>query len=120
MPATVVEEPLGIACVFSDGRRAAFRLDGLPEPQLARDLLVGLIELIHPHGTVDAAGSVEHFVSAIRHMVRTLAERGFSGGAGQLHRAKLRSSAEWASHCSSRRTGRRGRVRLSAAVRPLT
>ena len=89
MPARVVEEPLGIACVFSDGRRAAFRLDGLPEPRLARDLLVGLVELMHPHGTVAAPGSVEHFLSAIRHMVRWLATRGFAGGAAQLRRATL-------------------------------
>ena len=34
--------------------------------------------------------------------------------------AKLRSRAVWASHCSSSRTARRGRFRLSAAVRPLT
>src|SRR5665647_967622 len=32
----------------------------------------------------------------------------------------LRSSAEWTSHCCRRRAARRGRVRLSAAVRPLT
>ena len=102
MPASLVEQPLGIVCVFSDGSRAEFCLDGLAEPRLARDLLVGLAEprlardllvglaeLIHPHGTVDAAGSVRHFVSAIRHMVRVLAQRGFSGGADQLSRATL-------------------------------
>jgi len=89
MPAGLVEEPLGIACVFSDGSRGAFRLDGLPEPRLAWDLLVGLVELIHPHGSVDAAGSVQHYVLAIRNMVRVLAERGFAGGAGQLSKAKL-------------------------------
>jgi hypothetical protein len=89
MPASVVEEPLGIACVFSDGSRATFCLDRLPEPRLAQDLLVGLVELVHPHGSVDAAGSVQHYVRAIRHMVRVLAERGFAGGAGQLRRARL-------------------------------
>jgi hypothetical protein len=89
MPATLVEQPLGISCVFSGGRTAEFCLVGLPEPQLARDLMIGLIELIHPHGTVDSAGSVAHFVSAARGMVRTLAEQGFRGGAGQLSRAQL-------------------------------
>lgn len=89
MPAVLVEVPLGVTCVFSDGRRAEFCLDGLPEPRLARDLLIGLIELIHPHGSVDAPGSVMHFVGAARSMVRTLSERGFSGGAGQLSRAQL-------------------------------
>jgi hypothetical protein len=55
MPATVIDDPLGIECVFSDGSAARFDLDSLPCPELARDLLVGLVELIHPHGTVDAA-----------------------------------------------------------------
>jgi hypothetical protein len=58
MPACLAEEPLGIACVFSDGSRAEFGLDGLPAPRLAQDLLVGLVELVHPHGSVDAAGTV--------------------------------------------------------------
>ncbi len=89
MPASVVQDPLGIACVFSNGRRAEFTLDGLPEPRLTRDLLVGLVELIHPHGTVDTAKSVVEYVGAARNMVQTLAERGFAGGAGQLGRAAL-------------------------------
>jgi hypothetical protein len=56
---------------------------------LARDLLTGLVELIHPHGTVNAASSVDFFVRALRNMVTTLAERGFLGGAGQLTRPQL-------------------------------
>jgi hypothetical protein len=89
MPACLAEEPLGIACVFSDGSRAEFGLDGLPAPRLAQDLLVGLVELVHPHGSVDAAGTVGHYVLAVRNMVRALAVRGFAGGAGHLSRAKL-------------------------------
>ena len=56
MPATLTGDLLGIECVFSDGSAARFELDGLPCPELARDLLTGLAELIHPHGTVDSAG----------------------------------------------------------------
>ena len=41
MPATLLEDPLGIECVFSDGSAARFELDGLPCPELARDLLGG-------------------------------------------------------------------------------
>lgn len=89
MPATLVEEPLGLTCVFSDGRTVEVCLGELPGPRLARDLMIGLIELIHPHGTVDSAGSVEHYVSAARAMVRTLSEQGFRGGAEQLTRAGL-------------------------------
>ncbi|MGD9960481.1 hypothetical protein [Nocardioides sp.] len=89
MPAVLDEKPLGIACVFSDGSTAEFTLDGLPCPELAHDLLVGLVELIHPHGTVDAAGSVNHYVQSIRDMARKLAGRGFTGGAADLRRAQL-------------------------------
>src|SRR5216684_2412688 len=89
MPTMLVEEPLGIWCVFSDGSRAEFSLDGLPNPRLARDLAAGLVELIHPHGSVDAAGSVDHYVRSLRMMVRTLAGQGFGGGAGDLRRGRL-------------------------------
>lgn len=89
MPATITEEPLGIACVFSNGTRTEFTVDGLPNPRLARDLLVGLAELIHPHGTVNAASSVDFFVRALRNMVTTLAARGFADGAAQLTRPQL-------------------------------
>jgi hypothetical protein len=89
MPARLLENPLGISCVFSDGRSGEFTLADAANPQLARDLLVGLAELVHPHGTVDAAGSVRHYVRAVRGMVTTLAERGFTAGAAGLRRGQL-------------------------------
>jgi hypothetical protein len=55
MPTRVTDEPLGLSCVFSDGSRAEFDLAGLPNPGLARNLAVGLMELIHPHGSADSA-----------------------------------------------------------------
>jgi len=42
MPATVIETPLGISCVFSDGRTAEFYPDGSPRRELLRGLLFGL------------------------------------------------------------------------------
>lgn len=89
MPATIVTEPLGIACVFSDGSTARFDLDGLPCPELVADLLAGLVELIHPHGTVDAAGSVNHYAQSIREMARKLAGHGFTGRVADLRRPLL-------------------------------
>src|SRR5260370_24604469 len=83
MPASLTADPLGIAAVFSDGTAAEFTLDGLPCPELARDLLAGLAELVHPHGTVDAAGTVEQYVKAIRGMALALGGRSFTGGAAQ-------------------------------------
>jgi hypothetical protein len=75
--------------VFSDGRRAEYRLDDLPNPRLARDLATGLVGLIHPHGSADAAGTVTFYVQALRSMVRTFAGAGFIGGAGDLRRGHL-------------------------------
>jgi hypothetical protein len=89
MAAALIEDPLGIECVFSDGSRAKFDLDGLPAAALARDLLVGLVELIHPHGTVDSAGSLGHYIQSVREMTRTLAARGFTGAATELRRAQM-------------------------------
>jgi len=89
MPAIVQDDPPGISCVFSNGSTARFSLDGLPCPQLAADLLAGLAELIHPHGSIDAAGSVNHYVLAFREMTRRLADAGFTGRAGDLRRPHL-------------------------------
>jgi hypothetical protein len=89
MPAIVQDDPPGISCVFSNGSTARFSLDGLPCPHLAADLLAGLAELIHPHGSIDAAGSVNHYVLAFREMTRWLADAGFTGRAGDLRRPHL-------------------------------
>ncbi|MDA8302809.1 MAG: hypothetical protein M0005_15020 [Actinomycetota bacterium] len=89
MPATLREQPLGVSCVFSDGSPAELSLHAPGGAQLGRDLLVGLVELVHPHGTVDKASTVNHYLRAARHMVATLAGQGFVGGAGELTRAKL-------------------------------
>src|SRR5260370_39761105 len=93
MPATLLADPPGISCVFSDGTTKRFDLDGLPCPDLVDDLLTGLAELIHPHGTVDAAGSVGHYVQSIRDMARKLAGRGFTCRAADLRRTLL--AAHW-------------------------
>jgi hypothetical protein len=89
MPTMLIDDPLGITCVFSNGSRAEYSLDGLPNPGLVRDLATGLVDLIHPHGTADSAGTVTFYVLALKSMVRTLAERGFTGGAAQLRRGRL-------------------------------
>jgi hypothetical protein len=90
MPATLIEDPLGIACTFSDGRTLALTLEGHDRcRRLARDLLVGLVNLVHPHGRVDSPGTVWHYWVATRHMLSWMAERGFAGGAATLSRARL-------------------------------
>jgi len=89
MPAAVLEDPLGIQCVFRDGSTAEFTLDGLPCPRLVGDLLTGLVEMIHPNGSIDAANSVDLCLPPIRNMARGLAAQGFTGGAAQLRRGQL-------------------------------
>ncbi len=100
MPAEITRDPLSIACVFSDGTSARFSLDGLPCPELARDLLAGLADLVHPHGTVDSAGSVGHYAQSVRHMTRHLAASGFAGGAAGLRRAQV--AQYWVSSSGTR------------------
>jgi hypothetical protein len=89
MPAVVVEEPLGIVCTFSDGRQAACTLAAPLRTALARDLLAGLAGMVHPHGAVDSAKTVDHHMTALRDMTRALAAAGFTGGAAGLSRARL-------------------------------
>lgn len=89
MATRVTDDPLGLCCVFSDGSRAEFALAGTSNPRLARDLATGLVELIHPHGSVDAQRTVEAYVLALRRMVDRLAEQGFTGGASGLRRGQL-------------------------------
>ncbi|MGI8312830.1 hypothetical protein [Saccharopolyspora hattusasensis] len=89
MPTMVVDDPLSVRCVFSDGSSAEFDLAGLPNPRLARDLAVGLVELIHPHGSADSAGTVDAYAGALRAMVRALTQQGFAGDASELSRGRL-------------------------------
>lgn len=89
MATGVIDDPLGLSCVFSDGTAAEFDFAELPNPGLAHDLATGLVELIHPHGTVDTHGTVLAYVGALRAMVRALAEQGFIGGAADLRRGQL-------------------------------
>jgi hypothetical protein len=89
MPTMVVDTPLGLRCVFSDGSRAEFDLTGSPNPRLVRDLAIGLVELIHPHGSADTAGTVDHYVRGLHRMVRALADEGFTGGIADLRRGQL-------------------------------
>ncbi|WP_438491412.1 hypothetical protein [Streptomyces asiaticus] len=89
MPARIVEDPLGIECIFSDATMVTVSFGECPNPVLARELLSGLVELIHPHGRVDAAATVNMYVNAARAMVKALHLEGFTGSAAALSRARL-------------------------------
>ncbi len=88
MPATLIDGGAAISCVFSDASTAEFAVDPRGA-QLGRDLLIGLAEQVHPHGSVDQASTVLMYVRAARSMVARLAVHGFGGAAGDLTAAKL-------------------------------
>lgn len=92
MPATVTLDPLGVHCIFSDGseyRRRLRVLRPVELPELARTLLEGATDLVHPHGQVDSAGGFDLYLTAVRGFTDWLVEFGFSGGACDLTRALL-------------------------------
>ena len=89
MPALLLTGPPGIACEFSDGRQGRWLIGDAGDPALIGDLLTGLAELVHPHGTVDAAGTVTSYLIGLRDIAAFMAARGVAGGAAALTRAVL-------------------------------
>ncbi len=89
MPAVLLADPLGIACEFSDSGRGRWLLDRAGDPILVADLLAGLAGRVHPHGTVNAPGTVESYLVGLRDIARFMAARGARGGATALTRAVL-------------------------------
>jgi hypothetical protein len=91
MPATLIEQPLGLSCLFSKGTRVTFEAREAAEanPTLTRELLVGLANRIHPHGRIDAERTTSMYLTALRNLVTWLADTGFTGSAAQLSRPWL-------------------------------
>ena len=106
MPAELTEDPLGIGCVFSNGRRRTVRLWQSHNPRLERDLLTGLAGLVHPHGDVDAENTVKGYTRSIQRMAKALAGSGHAGGAPELSRARLAEYWMGAGHARESRTRR--------------
>lgn len=89
MPADLLIDPLGIACVFSDGRRKR-RFVGDADPALlVHDLLSGLAGMVHPHGSVDSPGTLGSYLLGLRSMAAFMNSRGVLGGASDLTRGQL-------------------------------
>ena len=89
MPAELLTDPPGIACEFSDGRQKRWLSDGTGDPALVADLLTGLAQKVHPHGMVNAPGTVDAYLIGLRDIAVFMAGRGVRGGAGALTRAVL-------------------------------
>ena len=89
MPAELLTDPLGIACEFTDGRQKRWLFDGTGDPALVAGLLTGLAQKVHPHGMVNAPGTVDAYLTGLRDIAAFMAGRGVRGGAGALTRAVL-------------------------------
>src|SRR5260370_37999398 len=102
MPAEVIEEPLGIACIFPSGTSTR-RFAGAKDcPQLAGDLVAGLAGLVHPHGRIGSRSSIDRAMIAIRRLAAMLGAQGFRGGASQLSRVQLGEFFMGGSHADER------------------
>ncbi|CAO0837550.1 Integrase OS=Streptomyces microflavus OX=1919 GN=Smic_07840 PE=4 SV=1 [Streptomyces microflavus] len=104
MPATIVHEPLGVHFTFVDGTDWTVRLAGLPNPQLARDLAVGLAANAHPHGGIKRRATANGYGIAARRMVHALSKDGFSGPASELTRGVLMRFWMASNHTRERNT----------------
>ncbi|WP_410585408.1 hypothetical protein [Amycolatopsis sp. lyj-108] len=90
MPATLIDDPLGITFV-STARRTDenIRLGKVSNPVLASEMLIGLVDLVHPHGRIDEIKTFKQYVTSIRRFVAELTDRGHVGGAANLTRPQL-------------------------------
>ncbi|MEU6565991.1 hypothetical protein [Streptomyces parvulus] len=103
MPATVIDEPPGITAIFSDGTDCTRWVNSTVHgekvstrnPVLARELLHGLADLVHPHGDVDQENTLAGYLTGIRAFTNGMAELGFTGGASELTCGRL--AALWMS-----------------------
>src|SRR5258708_5357409 len=89
MTAWLRDDPLGISAVFSDGTSAACGFGETADDVLARDLLAGLVGLVHPHGRIDTRNTLEVYVRAARDLAAAVAGAGHAGPASGLTRARL-------------------------------
>jgi hypothetical protein len=82
MPATLIADPLGIRFV-STARRTdeTVWIGKSSNPALAREMLIGLVDLVHPHGRIDEIKTFKQYVTSIRRFVAELPDRGHVGGA---------------------------------------
>ncbi len=89
MTARLNGDPLGISAVFSDGTGITVGFGATPDAVLARELLAGLTDLVHPHGRIDTSTTLGVYVRAARELVTAVAGAGHAGSAAGLTRARL-------------------------------
>lgn len=89
MPAEVKYDPLRVEFTFPNGTRCTTLFDATPNQSLAADLALGLTQYVHPLGTIASISTATLYGVALRRMVASLHEEGFTGGAGDLRRSHL-------------------------------
>ena len=92
MPAELLTDPPGIACEFGDGRRKRWVSGGAGDPALVADLLTGLAQKVHPHGTVNAPDTVDAYLIGLRDIAAFMAAADPAGGAGGVLDAGRRNA----------------------------
>ncbi|MFD9690191.1 hypothetical protein ACFWXO_31035 [Kitasatospora sp. NPDC059088] len=85
----VEHDPLRIEFTFPDGDSWTANLAGSANPRLTEDLAHGLVQMVHPLGSISRRRSAEQYSSSIRRMVAELSAEGFRGGVGDLTKARM-------------------------------
>ena len=88
MPAEIIEVPLGLRTRFPNGQ-ATHHFSNLPLPQLARELLEGIVVMCSPNGGVKSRWSACSMTSHFRSAIRALHSAGFNGSAADLRSEHL-------------------------------
>ncbi|MEU3050818.1 hypothetical protein ABZ705_30690 [Streptomyces sp. NPDC006984] len=89
MTAALLRNPIGVSYTTADGvQRQGLMPRGIC-PKLSRDLMTGLVNLVHPHGRLATRSTIDKHLISARRLVLFLDARGFTGGAGDLSRADL-------------------------------
>ncbi|MEU7688740.1 hypothetical protein AB0B67_46315, partial [Streptomyces spectabilis] len=89
MTAAVLHDPVSLAYTSSDGVRRHGMMPAAACPALTRDLLAGLVDLIHPHGRLTMRSAIDKYLISARRLVLFMDGRDFTGGAGDLTRTDL-------------------------------
>ncbi|MFH8753946.1 hypothetical protein ACH4GK_42545 [Streptomyces rimosus] len=89
MTAIVLHDPIGLAYISGDEvhRRGLMPTGCCPE--LARDLMAGVANLVHPHGRLTARAGIDQHLIGARRLLMFMQDRGFTGGAKVLSRTDL-------------------------------
>ncbi|MFF9511549.1 hypothetical protein ACF1BU_33855 [Streptomyces sp. NPDC014724] len=89
MPAEILENPLRLSCTFTRGTTSTLNVDDSVNPVLVRELLTGLVYLMHPNGQGDSHRTAEKYKGTIDWFVVELDRRGHRGGVAELTRTGL-------------------------------